>query len=29
MSQWSCFDLLWITFLWSTFYFFVGLDVIC
>ena len=26
MSKWSCFDLLWITFLWSTFHFFAGLE---
>jgi len=24
MSKWSCFDLLWMTFLWSTFHFFAG-----
>jgi len=29
ISQWSCFDLLWVTFLWSTFHFFAGLDAIC
>jgi len=29
MSKWSCFDLLWIKFLWSAFHFFAGLDVIC
>jgi len=29
MSKWRCFNLLRITFLWSTFHFFAGLDVIC
>jgi len=29
MSEWSCFDLPWITCLWSTFHFFAGRDVIC
>jgi len=27
--KWSCFDLLWITFLWSTFYFFAGDPKFC
>ena len=28
-SKWSCFDLLWITFLWSTFHFFAGDLMYC